>query len=97
MNVAVIWSGKLDAVAGDAGESDGQMVALRADGADLDGFGWRLWFGDDGLGGEIEGNAEDIGVLDVEEAFRIQFVRLASEGAADDLFAEELGAEGSYA
>ena len=61
--------GQFDAVAFDAGEADFERVALRADGFDLDRLARRLRRGDDGLGREVEGNAEDIGVFDIEETF----------------------------
>ncbi len=86
--------GLLGAVALDAGEGDFELLAILhrmdADG----GLGW-LRLGDDGLGGEIEGDAEDVGVFDIEEAFLIEFVGLAAQAAADDLLAKELGAEGA--
>ncbi len=59
---------QLDAVAFDAREADFERVALRAHGLDLNRLARRLRRGDDGLGGEVEGNAEDVGVFDVEEA-----------------------------
>ena len=89
--------GQLDAVALDAREADLQCVAVGADGLDLDGLARRLRRGDDRLGGEVEGDAEDVGVLDVEEALLVQVVGLAAQGAADHLLAEELGAEGADA
>ena len=49
------------------------------------------------LGGEVERDAEDVGVLDVEEAIVVGLVRLAAQCAADDLLAEELRAEGADA
>ena len=51
----------------------------------------------DRLGGEVERDAEDVGVLDVEQAVLVQVVGLAAERAADDLLAEELRAEGADA
>lgn len=92
---AFLW--EFDAVAFHAGKADFQGVALRTDGFDLDRFARRLWRRDDGLGGEIEGNAENVGVFDVEEALLVEFVGLATQGAADDLLAQELGAEGADA
>ncbi len=89
--------GELDAVAGDAGEADFEVVAVGADGFDLDGFAGLLRRGDNGLGGEVEGDAENVGVFRGEEAVAIKVVGLAAEGAADDLFAEKLSAEGAHA
>ena len=54
------------------------MIALGADGFDLDRLARRLRRGDDRLGGEVEGDAEDIGILDVEEAVFVEFVGLAA-------------------
>jgi hypothetical protein len=42
---------------------------------------------------EVEGNAEDVGVFDVEEIIDVELVGLAAKSAADDLLAEELSAE----
>ena len=68
LNSAVeAFLGQFDAVAFDAGEADFERVALRAHGLDLNGLARRLRRGDDRLGGEVEGNAEDIGVFDIEE------------------------------
>jgi hypothetical protein len=73
------------------------MVALGADGFHLHGFPWRSRRGDGRLGREVEGDAEDVGVFRIEEALLVEVVGLAAQGAADDLLAEELGAEGSNA
>ncbi len=86
--------GQLDAVAFDAWEADLERVALGAHGLDLDRFARRLRRCDDGLGREVEWNAEDVGILDVEQAFFVQIVGLAAECAADDLLAKQLRAEG---
>ena len=57
-------------------------LQFRPHGFDLYRLAWRLRRGDDGLGGEVEGNAEDIGVFHIKEAFvrtvLIQFVGLAA-------------------
>ena len=89
--------GQLDAIAFDAGEADFERVALRAHGLDLNRLARRLRRGDDRLGREVEGNAEDVGVFDVEQPFLVQVVGLAAQRAADDLLAQELGAEGADA
>ena len=60
--------GQFDAIAFDAREADFESVAVGPDGLDLDGLARRLRRRDDRLGGEIEGNAEDVGIFDVEEA-----------------------------
>ena len=88
---------QFDAVALDAREADFERIALGADGLDLDGLARRLRRRDDRLGREVEGNAEDVGVLDVEQAFFVQVVGLAAQRAADDLLAQKLGAEGADA
>jgi hypothetical protein len=89
--------GQLDAVAFDAREADFQGVAVRADRLDLHRLARRLRRRDDGLGGEVEGDAEDVGVFDVEQAFLVEVVGLAAQGAADHLLAQELRAEGADA
>ena len=58
---------QLDAIAFDARETDLERVALGADGLDLDRLARRLRRRDDRLRGEVEGNAEHVGVLHVEE------------------------------
>ena len=59
---------QLDAIAFDAREADLERVALGPDGLHLDGLARRLRRRDDRLGGEVERDAEDVGVLDVEQA-----------------------------
>jgi hypothetical protein len=49
--------------------------------------------GDDRLRVEVERDAEDVGVFDVEESFLVDVVGLAAKRAADDLLAEELRTE----
>ena len=88
---------QLDAVAFDPREADFEGIALRPHGLDLDGLARRLRRRDDRLGGEVEGNAEDVGIFDIEEPFLVQVVGLAAEGAADDLLAQQLRAEGADA
>ena len=89
--------GQFDPIAGDAGKADFQVVAFGAHRLDLDGFPGRLGRRHDRLGGEVEGNAQDIGVFHVEQVLLVEVVGLAAQGAADDLFAEKLGAEGPHA
>ncbi len=60
---------QLDAIAFDAREADLESVALGAHGLDLNRLARRLRRSDDRLGREVERNAEDVGVLDVEEPF----------------------------
>ena len=55
-----------------------------------------MGFADDGLGVEVERDAQYVGVLDVEQVVVVQIVRLAAKGATDDLFAQQLGAEGAH-
>ena len=90
---------QLDAIAFDAGEADFESIALGTDGLDLDRLARRLRRGDDRLGREVEGNAEDVGIFDVEQPCRlfVQVVGLAAQRAADDLLAQKLGAEGADA
>ena len=49
------------------------------------------------LGGEVERDAEHVGVFDVEQALLVEIVGLAAQRAADDLLAQKLGAEGADA
>ena len=53
--------------------------------------------GDHGTGREVERDAEHVGVLDVEEVVLVQVVGLPAQRPADDLLAQELGAEGAHA
>ena len=69
------------------------MVPLRPHRLDLYGFAGWLWRGDHRFGGEVERNAEDIGILHIEEPLFVQIVGLAAQGATDDLFAKKLSAE----
>ena len=43
--------------------------------------------------GEVERDAHDVGVLDVEQAILVELIRLAAQAAADDLLAQQLRAE----
>ena len=88
---------QLDAVALDAREADLERVALGPHRLDLDRLARRLRRRDDRLGGEVERDAEDVGVLDVEQALLVQVVGLPAQRAADHLLAEELRAEGAHA
>ena len=89
--------GQFDAIAFDAREDDFEGIPIGADGLDLHRFAWWLWRADDGLGGEVEGDAEHVGVFDVEQPFLVEFVGLAAQRPADDLLAQELRAEGADA
>jgi hypothetical protein len=57
----------------------------------------RLWLDDHRAGSEVEGDAEDVGILRVEQPLIIQLVGLPAQGAAHHLLAEELRAEGAHA
>ena len=84
---------QLHAVALDARETNLQMVPVRPHRLHLHRLSRRLRRGDDRLGGEVERDAEDVGVLDVEQIVFVELVRLAPQRAADHLFAEQLRAE----
>ena len=88
---------QLDAIAFDAREADFERVALRADRMDADGLARLGRRRDDGLRREVEGDAENVGIFDVEQAVFIQIVGLAAQAAADDLLAQKLRAEGADA
>ena len=87
--------GQLHAVADHAREADLQRVALGAHRLHLNGLARRLRRRDHWLGGEIERNAEHVGVLDVELPLVVQVVRLPAQRAPDHLLAQELRAEGA--
>ena len=80
--------GQFDAVAFDTRELDVEAVSLQAHGFDLNRLTRRLRGRDNGLGREVEGNAENVCVFDVEETLVIEVVGLAAQRASDDLFAE---------
>src|SRR5687767_15135438 len=85
--------GQLRAVALDARETNLEVVALRSDRSDLNRlYRWR-GLGDNRLSREVERNAEDIGVLRIEQTLVVQVVRLAPQRAAHDLLAEKLRAK----
>ena len=88
--------GQLDAVAGDPGEADLQVVPLRPDGLHVHGLARRPGRRGDRLGGEVEGDAEHVRVLDGEQPFPVRFVGLAAQGASDHLLAEQLRPEGPH-
>ena len=86
---------QLDAVALHARETNLAGVALRRDRPDQHRLARLLRLDRHGRGGEVEGDAEHVRVLDVEAPVRVGVVRLAAERAADDLLAEELRPEGA--
>ena len=59
--------GQLDVVALHAGEADFERVAVW-NGFDLNRLTRWLRWSDDGLRREVEGDAENIGILDIEES-----------------------------
>ena len=87
--------GQLDTVAFDARKSDFEVVSFGPHGFDLDRISRLLDRSDHRLGRKVERDPEHVGVFDIEEALFVQFVRLASEGSPDDLFAQQLGTKGS--
>ena len=50
-----------------------------------------------GLRREVERDAHDVGIFDIEQSFGIQIVGIAAQAAPDDLLAQKLGAEGANA
>ena len=93
---AQLFVRQLDAVAGHAGEGDLQRLA-RPHGVHAHRLGRLGRLDHHGLGGEVEGDAEDVGIFGVEHFFVIQLVGLAAQGAADDLLTEQLRPEGAHA
>ena len=87
--------GQHHAVALHPGKANLQRVTLGLHGFDLHGFARRCGFDDGGLGVEVKGDAQHVGVFDVEQAFAIDLVRLAAQRAANDLLAQQLGAKGA--
>ena len=67
---------QLDAVALDPREADRQRIPVRADGLHPDGLPRQDRFDYDRLGGEVERDAEHVGVFDVEQPLLVQFVGL---------------------
>ena len=84
---------QIAAIAADAREDDLQRRALldRMDARDRLRLGG---LGDLRRGGEVERNAHDVGVFDVEQAgLGVEVVGLAAQAAPDHLLAQKLGAE----
>ena len=82
------------AIALDPRKADFERVAIGADGVDMDrviGLG-RL--GLNGRRGEIERDAENVGIFYLEQAIGLLDIGLAAQGTTDDLFAKQLRAEG---
>jgi hypothetical protein len=86
--------GQLHAIALDAWEADFKGVALRGYCSHLDRLARGLRRSDDRLRREVEGNAEDVSVFHIEQAFFVLIIRLTTQRASDDLLAQELRAEG---
>ena len=81
-------------VAGDSRERDLQVVALGAYCLHLHRLLWLARANDHRTGGEVEGNAQHVGIFDVKLVVLVQFVGLAPERPAHHLFAQELRSEG---
>ena len=89
--------GQFHPVPGHSRETDLQGVSLGPHGPHLNGLPGRLWLNYDRLGRKVEGDAQDIGVLDVEEAVFVEVVGLAAQRPANDLLAKQLRPEGAHA
>ena len=90
-------SGWVLPVARHAGEGYLQVVAVRADGSHMDSLP-RLSRPDDHRpGGEVEGYAQHVGVLDVELVVLVQVIGLAPERPPHNLLAQQLRAKGADA
>ena len=89
--------GQFDAVAFDTREADFERVAFGPHGANADGWPGRFGRRDDGLGGEVERDAENVGVFDGQQPVFVEVVGLAAQAAPDDLFTKQLRAEGADA
>ena len=87
----VLW--QLHAVAGHTREPNLERVAIGGDSAHVDRLPRLLHRRNDGLGREVERNAEHVGILDVEQPVLVEFVRLTPERATNHLLTEELRAE----
>ena len=72
------------------------MVPVGADGSDVNCLARRLGFRDDRGGREVEGDAENVRVLDAQQVFSVEIAGLAAEGASDHLLAQQLGTEGPH-
>ena len=89
--------GQLHPVAGHSRETDLQGVSFGPHGFYLNGLARRHRRNHHRLGREVEGDAQDVGVLGVEFAAFVEVVGLAAQGPADHLLAKQLGAEGAHA
>ncbi len=91
----LIW--QLGSVTDHLGKEDFLGITLWANGLDLDGGWWWFYGSSNSLGGEVEGNAEDVGIFHVKATcVWIDGLVLPSEGTTNHLLAQQLGAEGSY-
>ena len=89
--------GRLHAITRHPREADLQRVPLRPHRMHPHRLSRRLRRGDHGLRSEVEGDAQHIGVLDVEQVFLVEVVGLAPERAPDRLLAQQLGTERPHA
>ena len=72
------------------------MVPFGADRAYVNRLARRRGLRDDRGRREIERDAEHVRVLDGEPILSVELVGLTAKGAADHLFAEQLGTEGPH-
>jgi hypothetical protein len=76
---------QFDSVTLDAGKGDLQRIPIRADRTYADRLFWSGGRRNHRLGGEVEGDAEHIGIFDIELVILVQIVGLTAQRAAHDL------------
>src|SRR6185312_6613020 len=79
------------------GKTNFEVVAFGPNSFDLNRFTRRLRWGDNRFRSEVERNAKNVGIFDIEKPFLVEIVRLATQRTANDLLAQKLGAEGANA
>ena len=85
---------KFDPIAFDTGKGNFERVTIWPNRMDPDRLARFDRRRNDRLGGEVERDAEDVGILDIEQLFLVEIVGLSTQPAPDDLFTKKLSAEG---
>ena len=60
---------KFNPIPGNTRELDLKRIAIRTNSPDLNGLTWRYWLDRNRFGCEVEGNPQDIGVLNIKQWF----------------------------
>jgi len=88
---------QINTVTSNSWKTNLQFITFRTHRFNVNRLAWLLRLRDDWFRREVEWNSENVSVFHIEQAFFVQVVGLATQGTANNLLAEELGAKSSDA